>query len=61
MDWLLWLSKPENSKPVALLIFLVTFIGIVLYVYGNRKRGERLESYRDMPFLDEQDDTKEQQ
>ncbi len=61
MDWLLWLSKPENSKPVALLIFLVTFIGIVLYVYGNRQRGERLESYRDMPFMDEQDDTKEKQ
>jgi cbb3-type cytochrome oxidase subunit 3 len=56
MDWLLWFSKPENSKPVALLIFLVTFIGIVLYVYGNRKRGERLESYRNMPFLDEQDE-----
>jgi cbb3-type cytochrome oxidase subunit 3 len=61
MDWLLWFSKPENSKPVALLIFLVTFIGIVLYVYGNRQRGERLESYRDMPFMDEQDDTKEKQ
>ena len=61
MDWLLWLSKPENSKPVALLIFLVTFIGIVLYVYGNRQRGERLESYRDMPFMDGQDDTKEKQ
>ena len=61
MDWLLWLSKPENSKPVALLIFLVTFIGIVVYVYGNRQRGERLESYRDMPFMDEQDDTKEKQ
>lgn len=61
MDWLLWFSKPENSKPVALLIFLVTFIGIVLYVYGNRQRGERLESYRNMPFMDEQDDTKEKQ
>ena len=60
MDWLLWFSKPENTKPVALIIFLVTFIGIVLYVYGNRKRSERLESYRDMPFMDETDDTKEQ-
>ena len=61
MDWLLWFAKPENSKPLALIIFFVTFIGIVFYVYGNRKRGERLESYRDMPFLDEQDDTKEKQ
>jgi len=61
MDWLRWFAKPENTKPLALIIFFVTFIGIVLYVYGNRKRGERLESYRDMPFLDEQDDTKEKQ
>jgi cbb3-type cytochrome oxidase subunit 3 len=53
MEWLLWFSKPEHTKPLALVIFLVTFIGIVLYVYGNRQRGERLESYRDMPFQDE--------
>lgn len=53
MEWLLWFSKPENTKPVALIIFFVTFIGILLYVYGNRKRSQRLESYRDMPFLDE--------
>ena len=53
MEWLLWFSKPENTKPVALIIFLVTFIGILLYVYGNRNRSQRLESYRDIPFLDE--------
>lgn len=53
MEWLLWFSKPENTKPVALIIFFVTFIGILLYVYGNRKRSGRLESYRDIPFLDE--------
>ena len=53
MEWLLWFSKPENTKPVALIIFFVTFIGIVLYVYGNRKRGRRLESYRDIPFQDD--------
>lgn len=53
MEWLQWFSKPENTKPVALIIFFVTFIGIVLYVYGNRKRSQRLESYKNMPFLDE--------
>ena len=53
MEWLLWFSKPENTKPVALIIFFVTFIGILLYVYGNRKRSQRLESYRDIPFQDE--------
>lgn len=55
MAWLEWFSKPENTKPLALLIFFVTFAGIVLYVYGSKKRSKRLESYKDIPFLD--DDT----
>lgn len=54
MEWILWFSKPENTKPLALIIFFVTFVGIVLYVYGgSKKRGEKLESYRDIPFLDD--------
>ena len=65
MEWLLWFSKPENTKPLALIIFFFTFVGIVLYVYGNKKRSEKLESYRDIPFLDEQPgekgDTKDKQ
>jgi len=54
MEWLMWFSKPENTKPLALIIFFVTFIGIVVYVYGSKKRSEKLESYRNIPFLDEQ-------
>jgi cbb3-type cytochrome oxidase subunit 3 len=58
MEWLMWFSKPENTKPLGLIIFFVTFIGIVVYVYGNKKRGEELESYRNIPFLDDQPDDK---
>ncbi len=65
MEWLLWFSRPENTKPLALIIFFVTFIGIVIYVYGSKKRGEQLETYRDIPFLDDQpgdpDDLKDKQ
>jgi len=65
MEWLMWFSKPENTKPVALIIFLVTFIGIVIYVYGSKKRGEQIETYRNIPFLDDQpgdqEDTKDKQ
>jgi cbb3-type cytochrome oxidase subunit 3 len=65
MEWLMWFSKPENTKPLALIIFFVTFIGIVIYVYGSKKRGRKLESYRNIPFLDDQpgdqDDKKEKQ
>ncbi len=61
MEWLSWFSRPENTKPLALIIFFVTFIGILIYVYGSRKRGQKLESYRDIPFLDEQDVNKDKQ
>lgn len=61
MEWLSWFSRPENTKPLGLVIFFVTFIGILIYVYGSRKRGEKLESYRDIPFLDDQDANKDQQ
>lgn len=59
MEWLLWFSRPENTKPLALIIFFVTFMGIVIYVYGSKKRGQKLESYRDIPFLDDEADTKD--
>jgi cbb3-type cytochrome oxidase subunit 3 len=56
MEWLMWFSKPENTKPLALIIFFFTFVGIVIYVYGSKKRSEKLESYRHIPFLDDQHD-----
>lgn len=61
MELLMWFSKPENTKPLGLVIFFVTFIGIVIYVYGSKKRSEHLESYRNIPFLDDEEDTKDKQ
>ncbi|MGA7948840.1 MAG: cbb3-type cytochrome c oxidase subunit 3 [Thiobacillaceae bacterium] len=61
MDSLNWFSKPENTKPLALIIFFVTFVGILYYVFGNKKRSERLESYRQMPFMDDDSDEEEKQ
>jgi cbb3-type cytochrome oxidase subunit 3 len=54
-DFWTWILDLGNSKTVALLIFFTTFMGIVIYVYSSRKRGERLESYRYMPLMDEDD------
>lgn len=48
-----WLSNMENTKPLALVIFFVVFVGIVLYVFTGKKRSERLESYKNIPFLDD--------
>ena len=50
-----WILELGNSKTVALLIFFTTFVGIVIYVYSSRKRSERLESYRYVPLMDEDD------
>lgn len=52
-DFWTWILDLGNSKTVALLIFFTTFIGIVIYVYSSRKRSERLESYRYLPMMDE--------
>ncbi len=51
-----WLSHMENTKPLALVIFFVTFVGILLYVFSGRKRAERLESYKNIPFLDDEEE-----
>lgn len=53
-----WLADPNNSKPLGLLIFFVTFLGILWFVFGSKKRGQRLESYKDIPFLDEESENK---
>ena len=50
-----WILDLGNSKTVAFLIFFTTFVGIVIYVYSSRKRSERLESYRYVPLMDEDD------
>ena len=54
-EWLLWFTRFENSKVVALLLFFFTFCGILIYVYSGKKRSERLESYKYIPLRD--DDT----
>jgi cbb3-type cytochrome oxidase subunit 3 len=49
-----WLARPENAKPLGLLIFFVTFCLIVLWVYaGGKKRAEKMEAHKNIPFLDD--------
>jgi cbb3-type cytochrome oxidase subunit 3 len=61
MDWLAWFSKPENTKPLGLIIFFVTFVAIIYYVYGSKRRGQRLESYKNIPFMDDDEEDKDKQ
>ncbi|AHK80319.1 hypothetical protein M911_15495 [Ectothiorhodospira haloalkaliphila] len=57
-DLWLWITDLGNSKIVALLLFFSTFVGILIYLFSSRSRSDRLESYRYIPFDDE--DTPEQ-
>jgi len=52
-DWLLWFTRFENSKVVALLLFFFAFCGILIYVYTGKKRSRRLESYKYIPLQDD--------
>ncbi len=58
MEWLNWFKDFENTKPVALVIFLACFCLILFYLYGSKDRGERLESYRNIPLDDDNQDAK---
>lgn len=55
LDLWYWIADLSNSKIVALLLFSTTFVGILIYVFTGKKRTERLESYRYMPFQDDED------
>ncbi len=49
-----WLSRPENTKPLGLLILFTTFCLIVLWVYaGGKERRARMEDHKNIPFLDD--------
>lgn len=54
-----WLSNSGNVKALGLVIFFMIFVGIVLWVYGSKKRSQELESYKNIPFLDDDAETKE--
>jgi len=48
-----WITDLGNSKIVALLLFMGTFVAIVIYLFSNRRRSTRFESYRYIPLDDE--------
>lgn len=50
-----FLATWEYTKVMLLIVFFITFVGVGLYVLTGKKRGERLESYKNIPFLDDED------
>ncbi len=58
-DFFNWFTHLENTKPFALVLFFVTFVGIIIYVFSNKKRKQRLESYKNIPFEEDDKDEKD--
>jgi cbb3-type cytochrome oxidase subunit 3 len=55
-DLIAWFMVLSNAKIVSMLILMGTFSAILIYVYGSKKRSKRLEEYRNIPFLDDDQD-----
>ena len=55
-DLIAWFMVLANAKIVSMLILMTTFIAILIYVYGSKKRGKRFEEYRNIPFMDDDQD-----
>ena len=49
-DWLSWFTHMENTKPFVLVLFSITFVLILYYVFSNKDRSKRFESYKNIPF-----------
>lgn len=56
MDALInWFLDLSHTKTLGLVILFTTFVGILIYIYTGKGRSKRLESYKDIPFLDDDD------
>jgi len=49
-----WFTRMEHTKPLVLVLFFVTFVGILIYVFTGKQRKQRLESYKNIPFADDE-------
>lgn len=56
-----WIIQLGNAKIASLLIFFPLFVSIVIYVYSSSKRSAKFESYRYIPFQDEDSETEKNQ
>ncbi len=56
MEIFQWFTDMGNTKPLALVMFFVTFVSIIVYVYFNKERSKRFESYRFIPLADKDDE-----
>jgi len=48
-----WFTHMENTKPLALILFFVTFVGILAYLFIGKERSEEIERQKYIPLDDD--------
>lgn len=43
----------SHGRELLLFLLVGATVALLYYLYGSRKRGQRLESYRNIPLLDD--------
>lgn len=52
-DLFRWIAEHQQNKFILMLLLFGTYIGIVVYLFSNKRRSERLESYKHIPLDDD--------
>jgi len=48
-----WFTHMENTKPLALILFFVTFVGVLAYLFIGKERSEAIERQKYIPLDDD--------
>ena len=48
-----WFTHMENTKPLALVLYFVTFVGILAYLFVGRQRSASIERHKYIPLDDD--------
>ncbi len=51
-----WFTHMENTKPLALVLNFVLFIGILAYLFVGKQRSQQIENQKYLPLDDDSND-----
>ena len=54
------LTNMQKAGQIATVLFFVTFCAIIIYVFTGKRRKQRLESYKYIPFADDEQESRTQ-
>jgi cbb3-type cytochrome oxidase subunit 3 len=48
-----WFTHMEHTKPLALVLNFIVFVGILAYLFVGKQRSERIENQKYLPLDDD--------